>query len=260
MSTSLFHRELRAGSGSPVILSHALGLDHEMWLPIIDKMDTKRPILAFDHCGHGSSFLTNTCSMDDLVKDAALLIETVSKDNTPVMWLGLSLGAMVGQGLAIQRPELIDGLLLAHTAARYTLAAKSAWAQRVATVRAQGMAAVVDIIVERYLCDNYRSQNPLAVSKLKHKLLGNDPASYAACCEAVANVDWIDALNRVKTPTLILGGAYDKGATPEMADEIHQRIASSQLTILPEVSHLSPWEDSEAFALITNKFISTLTI
>lgn len=253
----LFATLLADGPGRPVVLSHALGLDHTMWLAWAATQVGQRPVLAYDHRGQGRSPMPNgPLTMRTLVDDAERLVERWQRG--PVVWLGLSMGGMVGQGLAIRRPDLLCGLVLAHTAAVYPPAAQLAWAQRIAAVNGGGMAAVADLVTQRYLNDAFRAAHSDAAASLRGQLLDNDPAGYVANCQAVADVDWLDALHRITCPTLVLAGALDVGATPAMAQAIQQRIPGARLEVFENASHLSPLEQPAAFQRAVHDFLQTL--
>ena len=253
----LFVTQLADGPGTPVVLSHALGLDHSMWISTAAMWQGERPVLAYDQRGHGRSPTTpGPYAMADLVDDAVTVIGRWCRG--PVVWIGLSMGAMVGQGLAIGRPDLVRGLVLANTAARYPAEARIAWTQRIAAVSAGGMAAIVDLVLARYLTNAFRAAQPRIEAELRERLLRNDASGYVACCHAVANVDWLDELRRIECPTLVLAGAHDVGAPPAMAREIHERIVGSQMQVFDEASHLSPLEEPEAFMRSVRTFIAML--
>ncbi len=255
--TTTYRVQLSDGPGRPLVLSHALGLDHSMWSAWADRHAGLRPILAYDHRGQGRSPMTATSiSLQALVDDAATLIEQWRRG--PVVWIGLSQGGMVGQGLAIQRPDLVSGLVLAHTTAIYPDAGKSAWVTRIAAVREGGMAAVADLVTQRYLSEAFRAEYPQATANLRTQILENDAAGYCANCQAVADVDWIDQLHRIKCPTLILAGALDAGATPAMAQAMHERIAGSTMDVFEKASHLSPLERPEDFDRAVQSFLNEL--
>ena len=216
------------GAGAPVMLSHALGLDLHMWDEFAARLAGEQTVLRYDQRGHGGSARPpGPYAIDDLVDDAARLIREWGRG--PVVFIGLSMGGMVGQGLAVRYPELLRGVVLANTTARYPEAARPVWATRIAAVEQGGMAAVADAVVERYLHADYRAAHPLEAAALRAKLLRADPAGYVAACHAVANVDWLDRLSSVRTPTLVIAGARDAGATPEMARAIAERIAGAEL-------------------------------
>jgi len=247
------------GTGAPVVLSHALGLDLSMWDAFAARLGAGAPgpafeVLRYDHRGHGGSAPSaGPVTLDDLVDDAARLVREWGRG--PVTWIGLSMGAMVGQGLAIRHPELVARLVLANTAARYPEAARAAWAQRIAAVEAGGMAAVAEMVVERYLHADFRAAQPAATQAVRSRLLRDEPASYAASCAAVAGVDWLDRLGEIRCPTLVIAGARDAGAPPAMAQAIAERIAGATLHVIADASHLSVLETPAEFDALVRAFV-----
>ncbi|MGZ5216584.1 MAG: bifunctional 4-carboxymuconolactone decarboxylase/3-oxoadipate enol-lactonase PcaCD [Caldimonas sp.] len=234
------------GEGPPVVMSHALGLDIHMWDALAARLAKTMTVLRYEHRGHGESALPpGPYAMDDLVDDAARVVR--EWDRGPVAWVGLSMGGMVGQGLAIRHPELLRGLVLANTTGRYPESAAANWAARITAVERGGMAAVADAVVERYLGIDFRSAHPGETAALRAKLLRCSAAGYVACCRAVASVDWLDALGGVRTPTLVIAGGRDIGATVEMAQAIADRIPHAELAVFEEASHLSVAELPDRF-------------
>lgn len=258
---ALWARQWAGGQGMPMVLSHALGLDHRMWLNPSERTTTglgAGPVLAYDHRGHGQSHKPpGPYTQDDLVTDAEKLIEAWGCG--PVVWVGLSLGGMVGQGLAIRRPDLVSALVLAHTTSQYPTQATATWNTRIEAVTAGGMAAVADMVVSRYLSEPFRQAHPDAARSLHEQLLHTDPASYAACCQAVAEVNWLEQLNQIRCPTLVLAGAHDVGAPPEMSRVIAQHIPGAQLHVFDKSAHLSPTEEPQVFRSTVQTFIQSLT-
>ncbi len=248
------------GVGTPVVLSHALGLDLTMWDDYATHLTSLADaqgceVLRYDHRGHGRSAVPpGPYSMDDLVDDAARVIRQWNRG--PVTWIGLSMGAMVGQGLAIRYPDLVSRLVLANTTSRYPQAAVAAWMQRIETVRAKGMAAVADMIVERYLHADFRSTRPEVADAIRQRLLRDDPEGYSASCFAVAHVDWVDRLSEIRQPTLVISGALDGGAPPAMGQAIAERISGSEMTVLNNASHLSVIETPHLFGDAIDGFLA----
>jgi 3-oxoadipate enol-lactonase len=227
-----------------------------MWHRWASTQQGVRPVLAYDHRGHGSSSLpSGELSMQSMVDDAADIIR--SWQHGPVVWLGLSMGAMVGQGLAIQFPELLSSAVFAHTTAFYPASAQAAWAQRIAAVSAGGMGVVAQTVTERYLSADFRASNARASSQLYEHLLSNDPLSYCANCAAVAKVDWLKELHKISCPVLVLAGALDQGAPPAMGLEIQSRIANAQFKVIQEAAHLSPLEQPDQFDRLVAEFLAS---
>ncbi|MDQ6639694.1 MAG: alpha/beta fold hydrolase [Pseudomonadota bacterium] len=245
------------GQGPTVVLSHALGLDLRMWDDLAARLAATYTVLRYDHRGHGGSARPpGPYAMDELVDDAARLIREWG--HGPVAFIGLSMGGMVAQGLAVRHPELLRGAVLANTVARYPEAARPTWAARIAAVEQGGMAAVADAVVERYLHADFRAAHPQVGAELRAELLRDDPAGYVACCHAVADVDWLDHLASVRLPTLVLAGARDAGATPEMAKDIAERIAGAELRVFADASHLSVVEAGDEFHGAVSSFLAAL--
>lgn len=252
--------DVQAG-GVPVVLSHALGVDLTMWDALAAHLASPEggghPVLRHDHRGHGGSAVPpGPYTMDELVADAARVIREWGR--APVVFVGLSLGGMVGQGLAIHHPELLRGLVLANTTACQPPAAHATWAQRIAAVQAGGMAAVADGVIERWLGAAFRSAEPEATARLRGKLLRCDPAGYMATTQAVAAVDWLERLPQVGCPTLVIAGGRDTGTPPEAAQAIAASVPGARLELLPEASHLSVAEEPERFATLVRDFIAAL--
>ncbi len=249
------------GAGSPVVLGHALGLDMAMWDGLAERLaagalGAPREVLRYDQRGHGGSAApAGPYSMDDLVDDAARLIREWGRG--PVTWIGLSMGAMVGQGLAIRHPELVARLVLANTTSIYPEAAKAGWTQRIATVDSQGMAAVAEMVVERYLNADFRAAEPAATQAIRSRILRNDPAGYAASCAAVAGVAWQDRLGEIQCPTLVISGARDAGAPPAMGEAIASRIPGARMEIIVNASHLSVLETPAEFDALVKDFLAS---
>jgi 3-oxoadipate enol-lactonase len=243
------------GQGAPVVLSHALGLDLTMWDGLAHDLAGAYQVLRYDHRGHGESAAPAApCTMDELVDDAARAIREWGRG--PVAFVGLSMGGMVGQGLAIRYPELVSRLVLANTVARYGPEAVAGWRQRIETVRAQGVGAIADMVVERYLHAAFRARHPEAAERVRARLLRDAAAPYVAACQAVAGVDWLDRLETIRCPTLVLAGALDVGAPPALAQEIAERIPGATLDVLAEASHLSVVEIPETFARLVKDFLA----
>ena len=242
------------GDGPPIVLSHALGLNLSMWDDLAGELATLHKVLRYDHRGHGGSAVpAGPYSMDDLVDDAARLIREWGRG--PVVWVGLSMGGMVGQGLAIRHPELISRLVLANTAAKYPEASLAAWAQRIAAVETGGLEAIVNTVMERYFHAEFRATQTAAVAQARATLLRTSAAGYAAACHAVAGVNWLGSLDQIRCPTLILAGALDVGAPVALSEAMAAQITGSKLVVMPKASHLSVMEQPEDFSRELQAFL-----
>ncbi|MEE9611908.1 MAG: alpha/beta fold hydrolase, partial [Desulfatiglandales bacterium] len=152
--------ELSGKEDAPmVVLSHSLGCNLAMWGPQLESLETHCRVLRYDTRGHGGSDAPEEAySMDQLGDDAIGLLDALNIDL--VHWIGLSMGGMIGQCLALNHAERLLSLALCDTAAVIPDEAQQMWQERIDTVRDKGMEALVQSTLERWFTPPYLSQNP----------------------------------------------------------------------------------------------------
>lgn len=252
-------REPRSGKAPrhTVVLSHALGCDLAMWDELANSLSAECRVIAYDHRGHGGSAAPEGLyDIADLADDAARLLREL--DTGPVVWIGMSMGGMVGQELALRHPGLVRALVLAHTTSRYPEAVRAVWEQRIATVREEGIEAIADAVMERYFHDGYRARHPATVARYRRRLVSTDPVGYVGCCNAVGTVDTADRLHGITVPTLVVAGDLDQGTPVGMAQALAAGIPGAQLTVLEGASHLGGIEQPQTFAASVTGFLASL--
>ena len=252
-------REPRSGKAPrhTVVLSHALGCDLTMWDALANHLAADCRVIAYDHRGHGSSDAPDALyAMADLADDAARLLREL--DTSPVVWVGLSMGGMVGQELALRHPSLVRALVLANTTSGYPEAARAVWEQRIETVRSSGIEAIADAVMGRYFHDAFRAHKAATVARFRRRLVTTDATGYVGCCEAVGKVDTTARLGQIGVPTLVIAGELDQGTPVAMAEALAQGIPGARLEVLKEASHLSAIEQPEGFARLVTEFVSGL--
>jgi 3-oxoadipate enol-lactonase len=252
-------REPRSGKAPrhTVVLSHALGCDLTMWDALANQLAADCRVIAYDQRGHGSSDSPDALyTMADLADDAARLLREL--DTGPVVWVGLSMGGMVGQELALRHPSLVRALVLANTTSAYPEAAQAVWEQRIDTVRASGIESIADAVMGRYFHDAFRAQKAGTVARYRRRLVTTDAVGYVGCCNAVGKVDTASRLGQIAVPTLVIAGELDQGTPVAMAEALVAGIPGASLDVLKDASHLSAAEQPEAFAASVVGFVAGL--
>jgi 3-oxoadipate enol-lactonase len=140
--------ELSGPEGAPVIVfSNSLGTTLAMWDAQAAALSDRFRCLRYDTRGHGRSQVVDAAfTIDDLAADLAGLLDALGIARAHVV--GLSLGGMTGQVLAVTRPDKIDRLVLCATSAHMPPA--NLWQERADIVRRTGMAAVADGVIGRW--------------------------------------------------------------------------------------------------------------
>ncbi|UHL65879.1 3-oxoadipate enol-lactonase [Paralcaligenes sp. KSB-10] len=248
----------RAPAPKTIVLSHALGCDLSMWNQMADFLTADYNVVSYDHRGHGSSDAPLALySMEELAEDAARLVHELGCG--PVIWIGLSMGGMVGQELAIRHPSLVSALVIANSTSEYPDAVRAVWQQRIETVRAQGIEVIADAVMERYFHEGFRQEHAGAVAAFRRRLVTTDQDGYMGCCNAVGTVDTTRRLSQIKAPALVIAGELDQGAPVAMSKTIASQIPGAQLVVIPEASHLAVTEQPKAFAQAVENFLASLT-
>ena len=240
-----------------VVLSHALGCDLTMWDELANLLAEDCRVITYDHRGHGSSEAPpDMYDMASLADDAAALLREL--DIGSVVWIGLSMGGMVGQELALRHPTLVSALVLANTTSGYPDAAREMWQQRIATVQAQGVETIGDAVMGRYFTEEFRGSHAATVARFRRRVVSTDAIGYAGCCHAVGNVDTTARLGAITVPTLVIAGELDQGTPIAMSQTLANGIPGAQLVVLKDASHLSCIEQPQAFSQVVRTFIENL--
>ena len=240
-----------------VVLSHALGLDLSMWDQLANQLAADCRVITYDHRGHGSSDAPpGPYTIADMADDAARLLREL--DSGPVVWIGLSMGGMVGQELALRHPALVAALVIANSTSGYPEAAKTGWQGRIDSVNQHGVEAVADTVMGRYFTDAYRAAQPAAVARHRQRLTSTAPDGYVACCAAVAGVDTTARLAQIAAPTLVIAGDLDAGTPLSMSELLAHTIPQAQLVVLADASHISALEQPDAFGATVAAFLAGL--
>jgi 3-oxoadipate enol-lactonase len=241
------HYELSGREGaSIVVLSHSLGSSLVMWDPQMDVLRSRFQVLRYDTRGHGGTGAPQGAyTLDGLVKDAVGLLDALGISK--VHWVGLSMGGMIGQGVVLSNPERLLSLALCDTAAALPGDVQPVWEERIGRARSRGMGSLVEETLGRWFTAPYLQKNPPEVQKIREQFLGTPVAGYIGCSEAIRRLDYLPHLHRVTLPALIVVGEDDPGTPVASSKAMHERIAGSQLVVLPHAAHLSNIEQNGPF-------------
>lgn len=239
--------------GAPLVLLHALGTDHSIWDDLIPLLPETLQILALDMRGHGASDTpAPPYSMGSLIRDTERAMDHFGLRDAVV--LGLSVGGLIAQGLAVKRLDLVRGLVLSNTAAK--IGRPEHWADRIATVEKSGMAAITDPTLEHWLGRAWR--NHPAMSRL-HALLGKtNPQGWIGCARAIAGSDFYQTTATLTLPSLAIAGANDASTPPDLVRETADLILGHRFALMRGTGHIPPVEKPAEYAALIGQFLSDI--
>ena len=236
----------------PLLFSNSLGTNLHMWDAQATAFADRFRIVRYDSRGHGRSDAPpGPYSIERLGRDAVQLLDGLGIER--VNFCGLSKGGMVGQWLGVNAPERIVRLALCNTSSY--MPPRETWEARIAAVTAGGMAAIADIVIERWFTKPFRDRAPQEVGRIRDMLLPTPPNGYCGCVAALRDMDQRETIKAIRVPTLVLAGALDPATPAEHGRLIHAAIAGSEFVLLPDVAHLSNVERTEAFNRVVREFL-----
>jgi 3-oxoadipate enol-lactonase len=201
-------------SGPAVVLLHALGTDLSIWDDVVSRLPRTCRILRFDHRGHGASDVPEPpYAMGALVRDAERMLLHFGLRDAVVV--GLSLGGLVAQGLAIKRLDLVRAMVLSNTAAK--IGTPEVWAARSAEMRATGPQGYADGAMERMFGRQWRSV--AGMPRVRAMLTATNPKGWLGCAAAIAGTDFYTPTAALRLPTLAIAGANDATTPADLVRE-----------------------------------------
>ena len=241
------HYELSGKEGAPVVvLSHSLSSSLVMWEPQMAALTSRFRVLRYDTRGHGDTEAPEgNYTLEQLGQDALALMDALGFEK--VHWVGLSMGGMIGQYLALHHAERLLSLVLCDTAAAISEEGRPQFLERSNTAREKGMQALVEGTLDRWFTRPYLDGNPPDVQPIRHQILNTAVNGYLGCSHAIQELDYLPRLHEIRLSTLIIVGEEDPGTPVAAAESMHEKIEGSGLVVLPSAKHLSNIEQAEAF-------------
>ncbi|WP_022981467.1 3-oxoadipate enol-lactonase [Ideonella sp. B508-1] len=226
-----------------VVLSNSLGTTLEMWDPVVPRLAEQRRVIRYDTRGHGSApDGAGPCTLARLGQDVVHLLDAL--DIAQADFCGISMGGLTGLWLGVHAAPRIRRLVVANSAAR--IGTLQGWQDRAALARTQGLTTIATSSPSRWFTPGFLDAHPDRVQVLQQTLAGLSPQGYAACCDALAQADLREEIDRIACPVLLLAGRHDPVTTVGDAQFMAERIPGAELQAL-EASHLSSVEVPDAF-------------
>ena len=256
------YRELGPKGGVPVVFFVHLAATLDNWDPrIVDAISKTRHVITFDQRGVGASSGTVPDTLEEAADDAYTFITALGFDKVDVF--SFSMGGMIAQDLIVKHPDLVRKLVLTGTGPRGgenidKVVGVTYWDifRSVITrsdpkeflffnrdkVGKWAGKAFVERLEERTADRDKKISNKAFSTQLKaiQRYGRSRPADLAV----------------ITQPTLIANGDNDRMVPSVLSEDLHKRIAGSELIIYPNSGHGGIFQYWEEFAPVAAKFLA----
>ncbi len=219
--------------GRPVVFANSLGTDLRVWDKIVERLPQSLRLIRYDMRGHGlTDVLAPPYSMGALISDAEALLDHLNVRKC--VFVGLSIGGMIAQGLAVKRMDQIRAMVLSNTAAK--IGTVQTWQTRIDTVADGGLDAIADPVMELWFGPKFRQTNEVNAWRA---MLSRQPLEgYIGCAAAIAGTDFYTTTASLTLPTLAIAGSEDGSTPPDLVRETADLVKGSKFHLINGGGHL----------------------
>ncbi|OYX41170.1 MAG: 3-oxoadipate enol-lactonase [Rhodobacterales bacterium 32-67-9] len=240
-------------AGRPVVFANSLGTDFRMWDKLIPLLPQGLRLIRYDKRGHGlSACPPGPYAMGALIRDAERLLDALGVRDC--VFVGLSIGGLIAQGLAVKRLDLVRAMVLSNTAAKIGTA--QMWSDRIAAIRAGGVDAIAEATMERWFAKAFRATPEMLA--YRNMLVRQPVEDYAGCCAAISGTDFITPTSGLTLPTLAIAGSEDGATPPDLVRETADLIRGARFRLIRGAGHLPPVEKPQDYAEALTGFLTSI--
>jgi len=243
------HYDLAGPPSAPVVcLAHSLSADGGIWSDQLSPLLARGwQVLRLDMRGHGGSApVAGDCTMTMLAEDVVAVLDFLGISQ--VHFVGVSIGGMIGQMLAIDHASRLRSMVLCDTAPRTAPGAAALWEARFTAIRAaNSVEPLADETMRRWFTDAFKARRADRWKEVRETIASTSPEGYFAAGAAIIGFDALSGLRAVEVPTLVICGADDPGTPPAGNREIAGLIAGARYEEIADARHIPMLEHPETF-------------
>lgn len=238
------------GEGSPIVLIQGLGLPGAMWKDFAaDLLEDGFAVTMPDNRGAGHSDLGRApLTIADMADDVAAVMRR--EHNQPAVVVGISMGGMIAQHLALRHGELVGGLHLVSTTPGLRsgrMAAPDTYRLLLKMFLRPKSTSLAD--ARNLLAHESHAPRLPELFRRWDAVLADQPTSgraFLSQLQAAARHEVGDKIGQLRMPVNIITGRDDRLIPPENSVALADRIPGARLMVVPEAGHLLPFEQPDA--------------
>lgn len=252
----LMHHEVSGPAHAPwVTFVPGIGNDVNFWQAQAEALQDRLRVLRFDPWGQGASPPPPAdCRFDDMAEGILQLWRHLGIERSSVV--GLGFGGSVSLALGLRAPEQVDRIAACCCRPRLPDDRRGFWRQRKAAAAAQGMQAMADATVDRWLNPAFRASHPQTDAALRDAMKRCTLAGYEAYVDAFIEMDFTARLPELQAPVLLVAAEHDHGGGPvEAMREMAGQLPHAQIEVVGGSGHIVNHEAPEAVNALLTRFL-----
>ena len=232
------------GKGVPLVMIQGFAGNHQAWFFQTPVFKRYYKVIIFDNRGIGKTDKSGEpYTIKTMAEDVIGLMDYLNVDKAHV--LGLSLGGMVAQEVAISYPERVSKLVLGSTFAGSEDGNDVHPEMMKAFAAPEGTASIDfrSIPIEKVmykmtsLAFNRRLYRMVLLPLSKHSMKSINPEGHFKQMAAISSYSTLDRLHLIKATTLVITGTGDRIISPGASEVLASRIPNARLVMVKGGSH-----------------------
>lgn len=229
-----------------IVFIHGFPFDHTMWENQIEILAEDYFCVAYDLRGLGESFVGDgQYTLEFLVDDLFSIINELNLVK-PIL-CGLSIGGYISLRAVERNQDQFSGLILCDTKSEADdNNAKLKRSAGINEINTEGLIKFID----QFVTNSFAEETPKLDEKLFLDTLfrshRHDPIGVKGTFIAImTRTDTTPFLPKIKIPTLVLGGSFDKATPPQVMRAMAEKIPNAEFAVIPFAGHISPLENPD---------------
>lgn len=246
------------GDGEPLVFLSGLSGGAWSWYRQLPYFKRKYKVVVFDNRGAGrSSMPPGPYSMEDFALDALAVLGDLQISSAFVV--GVSMGGMIAQQLALVAPDAVRAMVLGCThCGRARRIAPEAWVlEKLSNNQGLSPEEILDKNIPLLFGRTFREEHPEAIEEYKRMHLSVPPQpieAFRAQIAAINSFDVCDKLGSLKCPVLIITGKDDILVPPENSRVLAHLIPGARLVEWDNIGHAVHLEAPDLFNRTVDSF------
>jgi len=248
----LHHQILGRRDGPTIVFLNSLGSDLRIWQEVVPAFSERFRIVLYDKRGHGLSDAPPApYTIDDHVDDLLALLDRLQVEGAA--FVGVSVGGMIAQRLAVREPDRVEALVLCDTAAR--IGTPDMWGERIGAVESTGIESISERILERWFTPEFRRNRTEDYAGWKNMLIRTPAHGYAGTCASIRDADLTADAGSIRAATLCVVGDQDGSTPPDLVRQTAGLIPGARFEVIPNAGHIPSIEQPAALIRLIDQHL-----